>query len=1047
MSPSANTDRTPSPPPDWQTSAVVHRNRLAARAHFVSFPDERSALASQRADATGFLLLNGTWKFHYAETPEEAPTELPNPDVDVTDWDDVRVPCSWQVQGYGRPHYTNVVYPFPVDPPHVPTENPTGSYRRDFTVPNEWADRQVILHFEGVDSAFHVWVNGQAVGFSKGSRVPAEFDVTEHVRPGPNVLAVRVYQWSDGSYLEDQDMWWLSGIFRDVYLLALPPVHVSDLTVRTELDESYRDATLSAEILLHNASATDAENHVVAISLLDAQLRPVWEQPLSATVSIPAGGETKLAEAAPVSEPKKWSAETPHLYTLIITHKDSSGQVVEVVPCKVGFRSVELKGGNLLVNGVPIMFKGVNRHDHHPDTGKAVSLEAMVEDVLLMKRHNVNAVRTAHYPNDPRFYDLCDEYGLYVIDEADLECHGFATIGNWNQLSDDPAWEEAYVDRMVRMVERDKNHPSIVMWSLGNEAGYGRNHKAMAAAARKIDPTRLIHYERDLEAETADVLSQMYTDVHKVIEIGKQRKAEKPFVMCEYAHAMGNGPGGLKEYWDAFYRYKRLQGGFVWDWIDQGLRKHTEDGRDYFAYGGDYGDEPNDTNFLINGLIFPDRTPSPGLIEYKKVIEPVHVEAADLAAGKVRITNRYDFTDLAHLHLSWDVTADGRVLQSGSLPTPNVPAGRSKTVAIPFDRPAVPAHGTEYWLNIRFTLAQDTIWATARHEVAWAQFQLPIDTPDAPQIRTASIPPVCHEEDANVIRVCGQSFDLAFDRVHGQIASWTHNGMALIARGPNLNFWRATTDNDRGLRGRIADAWRQAGLHQLQHRVDAVECEQPSDRAVRIKVATRIAPPIHARAFECSYIYTICDRGDVTVEVHGLTQGDWPDTLPRVGLQMALPGDLDQVTWYGRGPGESYPDSKQANRMGVYAGQVEDLYTPYVFPQENGNRMDVRWVSLTDLRGMGLLTIGTPTLNFSARRFTTDDLENARHTCDLIPRDEITLNLDYRQRGLGTASCGPGPLPQYELPPEEFRFAVRLVPFSADAASAAALSKQTIEEF
>ncbi|WP_229776907.1 glycoside hydrolase family 2 TIM barrel-domain containing protein, partial [Alicyclobacillus cellulosilyticus] len=716
---------------DWENHQVLHRHRLPARACFVPFSDETSALAHDRALSDRIMLLNGMWKFHYAAAPAYVPAAFAEPGFDASDWADLPVPSHWQLHGYGRPHYTNVIYPFPVDPPRVPSDNPTGCYRRTFILPESWAGDVIHLRFEGVDSAFHVFVNGQLAGYSQGSRLPSEFDITELVHPGENVIAVAVYQWSDGSYLEDQDMWWLSGIFRDVYLLRRPHLHLWDWFAQPSLDAAYRDGTLAVTAKVRNQGRTQVSGARLHGRLLDAS-----GQEVAAGVSeVPAAGPGQEAAAAlslVVREPRKWSAEDPYLYHLVLT-LEADGQVLEVVAGRVGFRQIELKGGQLLVNGVPILFRGVNRHEFHPDFGRAVPYEAMVADIRLMKQHNINAVRTSHYPDDPRWYDLCDEYGLYVIDEADLETHGFHPLGAWNRLSDDPAWEAAYVDRMERMVHRDKNHPCVILWSLGNESGYGRNHEAMAACARAIDPTRLIHYEGDREAKTADVVSTMYTSVPELRQLGERTDIPKPHILCEYAHAMGNGPGGLREYWEAFYQYPRLQGGFVWEWCDHGIRTRTPDGREYFAYGGDFGDEPNDGNFVIDGLVFPDRVPSPGLIEYKKVIEPVHVTPVDLAAGVIRVHNRYDFLSLDHLVMVWSIEAEGRVVQSGTAALPHIPAGVSAEVRLPYRWPAAAVPGCaqpggaqgEHWLHVRFLLAAATPWADAGHEVAWAQLALP----------------------------------------------------------------------------------------------------------------------------------------------------------------------------------------------------------------------------------------------------------------------------------------------------------------------------------
>ena len=1021
----------------WEDPGVVGLNRLPARAHFVPYPDADRAATFEPDRSPWVRSLSGTWKFHFDPSPELAPEGFEREEYDADDWDDIAVPAHWQLSGYGHPHYTNVVYPFPLDPPRVPTENPTGSYRRAFEVPAEWAGRRVTLRFDGVDSAFSVWVNGRAVGFSKGSRLPAEFDVTAHVRPGTNVLAVRVVQWSDGSYLEDQDMWWLSGIFRDVYLLAAGPAHIEDFAVRTELDDACRDATLRVHAAVEGGTGCSVEAH-----LRDAGAEPVVAQVMDGAADI----------AMPVLDPAKWSAEAPHLYTLLLSLRDPAGRTVEVVPCRVGFRSVEIRDGLLLVNGAVIKFRGVNRHEHDPDSGKALSRESMRRDVVLMKRHNLNAVRTSHYPNDPRFYDLCDELGLYVLDETDLECHGM-TQSDEDQLSCDPAWRAAYVDRARRMVERYKNHPCVMIWSLGNESGFGPNHAAMADWIRGADPTRPIHYDRDYTLTVTDFFSSMYSSVHRCIAFG-EGKADlevagrtcarevyltKPVILCEYAHAMGNGPGGLKEYWDAFWAIDRLQGGFVWDWVDQGLRRRADDGTEYFAYGGDFGDQPNDKNFVINGLVFPDRRPSPGLIEYKKIIEPVHCEAQNLAAGTVRVTNRYDFLSLGHLDARWTVTADGEVIQRGPLELPDLPARQSAVVTVPFDPPQAPVAGCDYRLNLEWVLAEDAAWAPRGHLVAWAQFELPVTAPPA-VLPASRLPAIECAASRRSIAISGEGFALVFDRVRGRIASWQHQGREVLRSGPLLCFWRAPIDNDRPLVG----AWREAGLHQLQHRTDSVTCERLGPGAVRVTLAQRIAPPILPIGLRCRTACTVCGSGDVLLDLHVVPEGDWP-VLPRVGLELTLPGELDRVAWYGLGPGEAYVDSKQAQRVGLYHAAVDELYTPYVFPQENGNRTEVRWAAFTDADGAGLFAAGDPLLDFSAHRFTTADLERAAHTCDLAPRDGITLHLDHRHHGLGSASCGPGVLPQYELRPEEFRFTFRLRAFSADAATPVEMGRRRID--
>ncbi len=581
------------------------------------------------------------------------------------------------------------------------------------------------------------------------------------------------------------------------------------------------------------------------------------------------------------------------------------------------------------------------------------------------------------------------------------------------------------------------------MWSLGNESGYGRNHRAMAAEARRLDPTRLIHYDRDLKAEVADAFTQMYTPIPKLEELARERGYDKPVFLCEYAHAMGNGPGGLKDYWDTFYKHKRLQGGFVWEYLDHGIRRRTEDGREYFAYGGDFGDQPNDGNFVADGLLLPDRTPTPGMIELKKVVEPVLVEAVDLAAGQVRLTNRYDFLNLAHLRLLWSVIVDGQPVQSGSMAAPAVAPGKSRTVTIPWTAPIRPKPASEYWLRLSFTQERDLPWAPQGHEVAWAQFQLPVVAPAGPYVALSSMPALTCVESPNAFRFTGAGFEIVFDRVRGVISSWRHEGREMLREGPRLSFWRAPTDND-GLRGRVADVWRKAGLHWLQHRVDGVDLQPIGPGAARVTVRARVAPPILASVFLCEYACVVCGSGCVLMNVRVAPRGAWPATLPRVGLRLALPADFDRATWYGLGPGENYADTCQAARVDVHTMGVDEMWTPYVHPQENGARGGVRWLALTNLRGQGLFASGWPPLSFNAQRYTPEDIERALHTHELKPRDFVTVHLDHRQTGIGSASCGPGVLPQYELRPQEFQFSVRLQPFLTSQVSPLELAKQVI---
>ncbi|WP_163101086.1 beta-galactosidase subunit alpha [Peribacillus alkalitolerans] len=1008
---------------DINNQALLHRNRLNPRTHFISYINEAEALVWNREAASSFQLLNGSWDFFYAEHSRLVPKDFFEAAYDSSEWDHIQVPGVWQLQGYGKPHYTDLYYPFPVNPPYVPEKNPTGCYRREFYLPNEWDGRNIHLCFEGVDSAFHLWINGHEVGFSKGSRLTSEFDITPYVNQGKNVISVQVYQWSDGSYLEDQDMWWLSGIFRDVYLVSLPKIHVYDFHVTTVLDEQYEDGLMNISATIKN-TADNSQSVTLEYKLLDV-FECISEGMVSKGERISANDEKIGTHQAHVPAPRKWSAEDPNLYTLLLYLKDEEGHVLEVIPYKIGFRSIEIKEGNLKVNGKTIMFKGVNRHDHDPDTGRTVSLEKMRQDIIMMKQYNINAVRTAHYPNDPRFYDLCDEYGLYVIDETDLETHGFELLGDANRLSNDPEWEAAYVERLERMVERDKNHPSIIMWSLGNESGFGCNFEAMYKRCKELDATRIVHYEGDRETKATDIFSTMYSSVEKIIGFANAENWEKPHILCEFAHAMGNGPGGLKEYWDAFYQFKRLQGGFVWEWIDHGLRQFTEDGEEYFAYGGDFGDVPNNSNFCMDGLIRPDRTPSPGLYQYKKVIEPIVVASTNIENGELIIENRYDFLSLDHVNLSWNVMGNGKMVESGNIALPDLPAGEKVSMTIPYKNQLLPSN-IEPYLNVSFTLKQDTLWAKQGHEIAWAQFNLPLRKRSLiEKNRNQNNRPLTIEDrDINLI-VKGTDFEITFSKVLGTITKWIHQDQIVMLDGPKMNFWRAMTDNEMY----IVKEWKEFYLHLLEHDTKTIQFEQIDDCKIKIHIGTHVAPRVLDWGINGSYKYTIFSNGQIQLAVKGQPYGKLPATWPKVGLEMKLPSNLSQASWHGRGPLESYPDSKLACKMGLYRMSVDDLFFPYVYPQENGNRSDVKWASFHNGVNFGLYVNGKTSFNMSAYNYTKEDIDEAKHLYQLKKRNFITLNLDHQVNGLGSNSCGPGPLPEYQLKPKTFEYEVTFIPY------------------
>ncbi|MGN9909120.1 glycoside hydrolase family 2 TIM barrel-domain containing protein [Phytohabitans sp. LJ34] len=956
---------------------------MSERLWYESFappPTARPARAWLDSDAPR-LPLDGQWRFRYAERAD-GPLDFTGPAFDDAGWDSLPVPSHWQLHGYGAPAYTNVTYPFPLDPPHVPDENPTGDYRHTFRLPAGWPPGSTLLRLAGADSAARVWLNGVELGRTSGSRLTTEFDATEALRPdGDNVIAVRVVQWSAGSYLEDQDMWWLSGIFRGVDLVARPDGGIDDVDVRAEYDHVTGAGTLTVA-----ASAPDARVRVPEL-----------------------GVDVAAGETVPLASVEPWSAERPRLYDATVS------TATETVRLRIGFRTIRVEDGVITVNGRRVLFRGVNRHEFHPDRGRAVTEEDMLDDVRLMKQHNVNAVRTSHYPPHPRFLELCDEYGLYVVDECDLETHGYGDVEWRGNPADDTRWEAALVDRMRRTVERDKNHPSVVLWSLGNESGSGRNLAAMARWARHRDPSRPLIYERDWTGRDVDVYSRMYLNVAEVEAIGRgeeaplddpaldARRRRMPFVHIEYAHAMGNGPGGLAEYQRLYETYPRLQGGFVWEWIDHGLRARTADGREYFAYGGDFGELLHDGNFVADGLLFPDRTPSPGLLDVKKVFEPVRLTPT--GDGGLAVHNGRIHSGLSDLDFRWVLEDDGEVVARGALEVGDVPAGESVRV----DLPALPATEGEAHLTVQAVLAADEPWAKAGHEVAATQLPVGVRRPAAPPATPVPVrrdgarvhvgPGVLDERTGRLVRLGGWDVD-----------------------GPRLQVWRAPTDNDRAPHGEALEPlWRRAGYDRLTHRLDEVTVTG-TGAVVRV----RVAPASSDGGLLATYTWSALadDRLGLVVDVD--LDGHLPGPLPTLGVLFALPGELDQVEWFGRGPGEAYPDTGLATRTSRWFRTVTDLQTPYVFPQENGRRADVRWATVTAGQGGGVRVEGRTRFGLTVRPWTAEALDRAAHPTDLVPDGRTWLTLDAGHNGIGSASCGPGVLPPYLLPAAPARLDLEL---------------------
>lgn len=1072
-------------PPDWENEQVLQINREPARATFVPYATVEQARAGKPEASPWVLSLSSetAWKFHWVPRPEERPADFWREDFNDASWKTFPVPANWEVNGHGTPIYASSGYVFKIDPPRVTSEPPpdyttfkernaVGSYRRTFELPAEWAGRRVFVHFGGVQSAFYVWVNGERVGYSQGSMSPAEFDLTAQVRPGQNLIAVEVYRFSDGSYLEDQDMWRFGGIQRDVVLLSRAAARISDFAVRTDLAADHRDATLRIQPELAAAAGWSLAGWSVQAELFDGAGQAVFAQPLRHDAAPILNREFKadiLNDRTPqrggrkfgwletkVANPAKWTAETPSLYRLVLTLRDDKDTVVEAVGCDLGFRSIEIRDGRLLVNGAPVKLRGVNRHELDPDRGHAVTRERMLQDVMLMKQANINAVRTCHYPDDPRWYELCDRFGLYVIDEADLETHG---VRGW--LASQPAWAPAFLDRAVRLAERDKNHPSVIMWSLGNEAGYGPNFAAMSAWLRDFDPTRPIHYEGAQgrpDPATVDIISRFYPRTmdrylnpgvpadstaerpenarwERLVELVSIDGEKRPVLTSEYLHAMGNAVGNLQEYWTEIYWHPRLLGGFIWEWADQGLRRTAADGTRFIGYGGDFGDKPNLGAFAIKGIVTADRALTPKFHEVQKVYQPVQVMGTNLRSGttRVRLTNRYDHTNLSTLEIRWAVRCDGAVVQSGILPVVAAAPGVSPQVAVPVRPVADPVAGADYWLELEFFPRATPPWAKAPYALAREQLKLDVATPSAASLPVADTAPLTLGGQGDQVRISGRNLTAVFSRAAGTLVSLDHGFGELLApaegdapSGPVLQAWRAPTDNDKGFGKWLAREWTQAGLDKLVRRVDSFTVTQPAPGQVRIEtvaVSTAAKGSLRHRA-----VWTV--RGDGVLELANefVPAGELPP-LPRIGVVLRAGAALENFRWYGHGPHENYIDRKGSAFMGVWSGTVAGQYVPYVRPQENGNKEDVRWLSLTDASGRGLLVVAEDgPMAATALHYTAADLTGLRHAHELKARPEVVLSLDARQCGLGNSSCGPGVLEKYAVPVQPYRLTVSLRP-------------------
>lgn len=961
----------------WENEELLHINRRETHTDFKRL-EEQSHVVS----------LNGNWKFLYLGAPEYSPEGFSAESYADEQWDTIEVPSCWQLKGYGHMHYTDVWYLFPIHPPFVPSDNPTGIYRRSMEIPASWMGRRNILRFEGVSSAYDIWVNGTYVGYSKVSRESAEFDVTGLLREGKNQITVRVYQWSDGTYLECQDMWWYSGIFRDVSLISEPECGFLDYIVEADLEADYETGKLVQKIL------ASKEADEVCWKLKDSSGEVVLEgrEPVE-------NGQAKFSSQ--VGRVTPWSAETPSLYE-VTAELYRKGEKVDEASVKTGFRKIEIKGSTFTVNGQPILLSGVNMHDFSAKNGATVDRTVIEEDLLLMKQHNINAVRCSHYPKQPYFYDLCDRYGFYVIDEADLETHGFEWIEKYEWLNNEASWKEAYCDRNIRMVKEHRNHPCILMWSLGNESSVGDNFTAAAEAIRQIDDSRLIHYESDYEADITDVYSTMYTRLDGMERIGEGNDCHgKPHILCEYAHAMGNGPGNMEEYQALFRKYERLQGGFVWEWYDHGIETRNSRGEITYYYGGDFGDTPNNSNFCMDGLMRPDRVPSTGLKHYKQVIAPVKAEEEDLKEGKIKIQNLRYFTSLEDVALQWQIVHDGQIDCEGRIDSLDIGPQEEKEILVPAV-PEIVEPETEYYLNLTFVYNRGNLFAESGHEISKVQFLLPVwekGEEPRPEKRELYV-----NETAVSAEIYGESVKAVFNKVTGRLVCFESKGELLITEGPALNMNRAAIDNDMY---KIQDWYGKYFLHRQQEQLEGFEIEACQD-CIEVRIDTHFSLLSMAFGFKGHYRYRIFGDGVMTLDLdmNGFKYSKFvPEFVPRIGIEMKVPGQMRQVAWYGLGPEENYPDMQSASLMGVYQSDIDGMHVEYAMPQENGRRGNVKWLAVGN-DSKSLLICSHQGVGVDVHDYTIEALEKAKHVGEIERCRDIIVHIDAKHSGVGTNACG-----------------------------------------
>ncbi|MFC2127113.1 glycoside hydrolase family 2 TIM barrel-domain containing protein [Bacteroidota bacterium] len=1031
--------------PEWENPEIFQINRELPKASFYNYNNvDDAVLGKDWKSSSNYKTLNGTWNFYYTDSVQGRPENFYKENFSLDGWDTITVPSNWEMQGFGLPIYTNVVYVFPKNPPFIPHSiNNVGSYKRDFEIPKNWKNKDIYLHFAGVSGAMYVYVNGKKVGYSEGSKTPAEFHITKYIKSGKNQIAVQVLRWSDASYIEDQDFWRLSGIEREVYLRADNPIAINDFRVGSDLVNNYKDGAFSIDIELKNTKQF-VEKRKLEVALLDKEKKQVFSTTKMVDIS---EAKSNIVFEESIKNVKPWTAETPNLYTAILKLSNLKGELLQTTSVKVGFRNIKIENNQFLVNGQPVLMKGVNLHDHDETTGHVINEALTIKDLTLMKQNNVNAIRCSHYPKNPFFYDLCDTYGFYVIDEANIETHGMGTTNQGLDRKPEikkkhPAyredWKAAHLDRTIRMFERDKNHPSIVTWSLGNEAGNGDNFFATYNWLKENDSTRPTQYEGATKYENTDIQAPMYDRIPKLIKYA-ENNPKRPLILCEYSHAMGNSLGNFKDYWEVIRKYDVLQGGFIWDWVDQGLLTETEDGQKYWGYGGDFGAAhlQHDANFCLNGIVNPDRTPHPGLEELKKVYQNIHFTDANFKTAQVKIVNEYFFTNLNNFKIDWELLKEGKKITSGSLGVLDIAPQKSKKVQL--NLPELDYHKNEYQLNFFATTNNDFPLLSKGFPLAKAQF---ITGTFIPSFKENSKENFMVSSTENEVVFKSKNVTASFNKKTGKLSNLDYGNGNIMQRGISANFWRATTDNDYGFNmPKHFGVWKEATENQAlismflkdeksTHNLFSAEKISSKGNSVNLEVNYKLPEDIATIKMD----YRIDVSGQITIKTSLLNVKAALPNLPRFGTNFILKNEFDQVSWYGRGPLENYQDRKTSQFVGNYKAAVSELYYPYIRPQENGYRTDIRWVAFTNKQGQGIIVLGPEYVGFSAHHqynsdFDAGETKQQRHTIDVKVRDFVNINIDHSQMGVGgDTSWWTRPLEQYQIKAKKQSYSYSILP-------------------